>query len=52
MVKRYDNYDREYHDTCSTYYEDTKLGRIFSNEYNHLNNEYRNAPDYYRHYGH
>lgn len=51
MVKRYNNYDREHCDTCSTYYEDTILGRIFSGEYNHLNNESRNVPNYYRHYG-
>ena len=51
MVERYDDYDRDYHDTCSTYYEDTKLGRIFSDEYNHLNDECKNAPKYYRHFG-
>ena len=51
MVERYNNYDREYHNTCSTYYEDTTLGRIFSGEYNHLNDKSGNAPDYHRHHG-
>lgn len=51
MVERYDDYDRQYHDTCSTYYEDTKLGRIFSNQYNHLNDECNKAKYYYRHHG-
>ena len=43
MVERYDDYDRQYHDTCSTYYEDTKLGRIFSNQYNQYNNKFVNS---------
>lgn len=51
MVKNYNsNNRRKYHDDCSTYYEDTSLGRIFSNDYDHLNSE-NIGSKYYRHHG-
>lgn len=51
MVKNYNSADRKNYDDCSTYYEDTSLGRIFSNDYDHLNSENRERSGYYRHHG-
>lgn len=48
MVEIYNNQDKDYHDQCSTYYEDTEYGRIFSNAYNHLN---KIPKEYLRLYG-
>ena len=51
MVNNYKNYDPEHTNTCSTYYEDTEFGRIFSKEYDHLNSPNRKNSGYYRHHG-
>lgn len=37
MVKKYENSDVEYYNKCSSYYEDTEYGRIFTWSYEHLN---------------
>ena len=50
MVKIYDNYEYK-DDKDGARYEDTKLGRIFSSKYDHLNTHDRKGTGFNRNHG-